>query len=208
MQKLNIQTPWIAPKCGSLLLYDAPCSTQIDCASSLNCSLWQIKPSSATVLLSAPPCCTASSLMGVHINHESTTKEKQKRKDVSIWMFHFGQLVSSWSEDKHLQQLILIHCLPSRNNCIHFLQIRFLMKTYSFLRETAPVIMKNAPKEGIVLKSGVFSLRALSLLTVTLPETRGKNDLSRTLQVTYVITLKLTMNLQLEMLLYRSVSGR
>lgn len=82
------------------------------------------------------------------------------------------------------------------------------MKTYSFLRETAPVIMKNAPKEGIVLKSGVFSLRALSLLTVTLPETRGKNDLSRTLQVTYVITLKLTMNLQLEMLLYRSVSGR
>lgn len=82
------------------------------------------------------------------------------------------------------------------------------MKTYSFLRETAPVIMKNAPKEGIVLKSGVFSLRALSLLTVTLPETRGKNDLSRTLQVTYVITLKLTMNLQLEMHLYRSVSGR
>lgn len=82
------------------------------------------------------------------------------------------------------------------------------MKTYSFLRETAPVIMKNAPKEGIVLKSGVFSLRALSLLTVTLPEIRGKNDLSRTLQVTYVITLKLTMNLQLEMLLYRSVSGR
>lgn len=82
------------------------------------------------------------------------------------------------------------------------------MKTYSFLRETAPIIMKNAPKEGIVLKSGVFSLWALSLLTVTLPETRGKNDLSRTLQVTYVITLKLTMNLQLEMLLYRSVSGR
>lgn len=75
------------------------------------------------------------------------------------------------------------------------------MKTYSFLRETAPVIMKNTPKEGIVLKSGVFSLRALSLLTVTLPETRGENDLSRTLQVTYVITLKLTMNLQLEMLL-------
>lgn len=47
--------------------------------------------------------------------------------------------------------------------------------------------MKNAPKEGIVLKSGVFTLRALSLLTVTLPETWGKNDLSRTLQVTYVI---------------------
>lgn len=61
------------------------------------------------------------------------------------------------------------------------------MKTYSFLRETVPVIMKNAPKEGIVLKSGVFSLRALSLLTVTLPETRWKNDLSRTLQVTCVI---------------------
>lgn len=61
------------------------------------------------------------------------------------------------------------------------------MKTYSFLRETAPVIMKNAPKEGVVLKSGVFSLRALSLLTVTLPETSGKNDLSRTLQVTCAI---------------------
>lgn len=30
------------------------------------------------------------------------------------------------------------------------------MKTYSFLRETAPVIMKNAPKEGIVLKSSAI----------------------------------------------------
>lgn len=104
MQKLNIQTPRVAPKCGSLLLYDAPCSTQIDCASSLNCSLCQIKPSSPTVLLSVPPCCTASCLMGVHINHESTTKEKEKRHGaVSIWMFHFGQLVSSWREDIHLQ---------------------------------------------------------------------------------------------------------
>lgn len=42
-------------------------------------------------------------------------------------------------------------CFTSHNNCINFPQIRFLMKSYSLIRETAPVIMKNTPKEGNVL---------------------------------------------------------
>lgn len=29
-------------------------------------------------------------------------------------------------------------------------QIRFLMKSYSFVRETAPVVMRNPPKDGTV----------------------------------------------------------
>lgn len=29
-----------------------------------------------------------------------------------------------------------------------FPQIRFVMKSYSFIRETAPIVMKNPPKEG------------------------------------------------------------
>uniref|UniRef100_UPI0037E93E33 sterol O-acyltransferase 2 n=1 Tax=Semicossyphus pulcher TaxID=241346 RepID=UPI0037E93E33 len=39
--------------------------------------------------------------------------------------------------------------LPPASRFIVILeQIRFLMKSYSFIRETAPVIMKNTPKEG------------------------------------------------------------
>ncbi|XP_037623100.1 sterol O-acyltransferase 2 [Sebastes umbrosus] len=39
--------------------------------------------------------------------------------------------------------------LPPASRLIVILeQIRFLMKSYSFMRETAPVIMKNTPKEG------------------------------------------------------------
>lgn len=30
-------------------------------------------------------------------------------------------------------------------------QIRFLMKSYSFMRETAPAIIKNVPKEGTIM---------------------------------------------------------
>lgn len=32
----------------------------------------------------------------------------------------------------------------------HLPQIRFLMKSYSFVRETAPVVMRNAPEHGTV----------------------------------------------------------
>lgn len=30
-------------------------------------------------------------------------------------------------------------------------QVRFVMKSYSFMRETAPAVMKSAPKDGTVL---------------------------------------------------------
>lgn len=36
---------------------------------------------------------------------------------------------------------------------MNFPQIRFLMKSYSFIRETAPGVMKNTPKDGTVLYS-------------------------------------------------------
>lgn len=38
----------------------------------------------------------------------------------------------------------------SHTDCINFPQIRLLMKSYSFIRETAPAVMKNTPKEGTV----------------------------------------------------------
>lgn len=43
--------------------------------------------------------------------------------------------------------LLIIHI-----KCVIFPQIRFVMKSYSFIRETAPLVMKNPPKEG----SGCF----------------------------------------------------
>lgn len=39
--------------------------------------------------------------------------------------------------------LLIIHI-----KCVIFPQIRFVMKSYSFIRETAPLVMKNPPKEG------------------------------------------------------------
>lgn len=39
--------------------------------------------------------------------------------------------------------LLIIHI-----KCVLFPQIRFVMKSYSFIRETAPLVMKNPPKEG------------------------------------------------------------
>lgn len=45
-----------------------------------------------------------------------------------------------------------MHCAGG-NNSTDLLQIRFLMKSYSFMRETVPVLMKNTPKEGTVLCS-------------------------------------------------------
>ncbi|XP_035517644.1 sterol O-acyltransferase 2 [Morone saxatilis] len=45
---------------------------------------------------------------------------------------------------------VVVHYqLPPASRFIVILeQIRFLMKSYSFMRETAPVLMKNTPKEG------------------------------------------------------------
>uniref|UniRef100_A0A3B3WU91 O-acyltransferase n=1 Tax=Poecilia mexicana TaxID=48701 RepID=A0A3B3WU91_9TELE len=46
--------------------------------------------------------------------------------------------------------MVVHHQLPPASRFIVILEqvsIRFLMKTYSFIRETAPVILKNAPKE-------------------------------------------------------------
>uniref|UniRef100_A0A665TNC5 Sterol O-acyltransferase 2 n=1 Tax=Echeneis naucrates TaxID=173247 RepID=A0A665TNC5_ECHNA len=45
---------------------------------------------------------------------------------------------------------IVVHNqLPPASRFIVILeQIRFLMKSYSFMRETAPVVMRNAPKKG------------------------------------------------------------
>uniref|UniRef100_A0A3Q2QST3 Sterol O-acyltransferase 2 n=1 Tax=Fundulus heteroclitus TaxID=8078 RepID=A0A3Q2QST3_FUNHE len=46
---------------------------------------------------------------------------------------------------------VVHHQLPPASRFIVILeQIRFQMKTYSFIRETAPVILKNPPKEGNV----------------------------------------------------------
>ncbi|XP_061793749.1 sterol O-acyltransferase 2 isoform X1 [Nerophis lumbriciformis] len=45
--------------------------------------------------------------------------------------------------------MVVEHQLPPASRFIVILeQIRFLMKSYSFVRESAPVIMKAAPKEG------------------------------------------------------------
>ncbi|XP_019952247.2 sterol O-acyltransferase 2 [Paralichthys olivaceus] len=45
--------------------------------------------------------------------------------------------------------IVVENQLPPASRFIVILeQIRFLMKSYSFIRETAPVIMKNTPKEG------------------------------------------------------------
>ncbi|XP_077458115.1 sterol O-acyltransferase 2 [Stigmatopora argus] len=46
---------------------------------------------------------------------------------------------------------VLRHQLPPASRFIVILeQIRFLMKSYSFMRESAPVVMKNPPKQGEV----------------------------------------------------------
>ncbi|XP_068171826.1 sterol O-acyltransferase 2 isoform X2 [Antennarius striatus] len=46
--------------------------------------------------------------------------------------------------------LVVHYQLPPASRFIVILeQIRFLMKSYSFIRETTPVVMKNTPKEGL-----------------------------------------------------------
>lgn len=46
--------------------------------------------------------------------------------------------------------LLIIHI-----KCVLFPQIRFVMKSYSFIRETAPLVMKNPPKEGTNVSTNV-----------------------------------------------------
>lgn len=65
-----------------------------------------------------------------------------------MWAVHFTLSIHAIKTDNEAVDAL---CLSPHNNCINFSQIRFLMKSYSFMRETAPVIMKNTPKEGTVL---------------------------------------------------------
>uniref|UniRef100_A0AAQ4RS62 Sterol O-acyltransferase 2 n=1 Tax=Gasterosteus aculeatus aculeatus TaxID=481459 RepID=A0AAQ4RS62_GASAC len=59
--------------------------------------------------------------------------------------------------------------LPPASRFIVILeQIRFLMKSYSFMRETAPVIMKNTPKQGESPRSPTFSSYLYFLFCPTL----------------------------------------
>ncbi|XP_007548828.1 sterol O-acyltransferase 2 [Poecilia formosa] len=64
---------------------------------------------------------------------------------------------------------VVHHQLPPASRFIVILeQIRFLMKTYSFIRETAPVILKNAPKEGENPRFPTFSSYLYFLFCPTL----------------------------------------
>uniref|UniRef100_A0A3B5BBC1 Sterol O-acyltransferase 2 n=1 Tax=Stegastes partitus TaxID=144197 RepID=A0A3B5BBC1_9TELE len=65
---------------------------------------------------------------------------------------------------------VVIHYqLPPASRFIVILeQIRFLMKTYSFIRETTPVIMKNTPKEGESPRFPTFSSYLYFLFCPTL----------------------------------------
>lgn len=65
--------------------------------------------------------------------------------------------------------VVVHHQLPPASRFIVILeQIRFLMKTYSFLRETAPDIIKNAPKEGENPRFPTFSSYLYFLFCPTL----------------------------------------
>uniref|UniRef100_A0A3B5PZE3 Sterol O-acyltransferase 2 n=1 Tax=Xiphophorus maculatus TaxID=8083 RepID=A0A3B5PZE3_XIPMA len=64
---------------------------------------------------------------------------------------------------------VVHHQLPPASRFIVILeQIRFLMKTYSFIRETAPVILKNTPKEGENPRFPTFSSYLYFLFCPTL----------------------------------------
>ncbi|XP_031709696.1 sterol O-acyltransferase 2 isoform X2 [Anarrhichthys ocellatus] len=65
---------------------------------------------------------------------------------------------------------VVVHYqLPPASRLIVILeQIRFLMKSYSFMRETAPVIMKNTPKEGESPRSPTLSSYLYFLFCPTL----------------------------------------
>ncbi|XP_023148793.2 sterol O-acyltransferase 2 [Amphiprion ocellaris] len=65
--------------------------------------------------------------------------------------------------------VVVHHQLPPASRFIVILeQIRFLMKAYSFMRETTPVIMKNTPKEGESPRFPTFSSYLYFLFCPTL----------------------------------------
>lgn len=112
------------------------------------------------VFLSALSCRTVPFLLFLLINYRRSEQTSlvnvHNKRNVSLTpQRSFGQLVNSCNKDDDLKLLLLTGCavlhFTSRNICINFPQIRFLMKSYSFIRETAPVVMKNPPKEGTVL---------------------------------------------------------
>ncbi|XP_058486611.1 sterol O-acyltransferase 2 [Solea solea] len=65
--------------------------------------------------------------------------------------------------------VVINHELPPASRFIVILeQIRFVMKSYSFIRETAPAIMKNTPKEGEAPKFPTLSSYLYFLFCPTL----------------------------------------
>ncbi|CAG5979410.1 unnamed protein product [Menidia menidia] len=65
--------------------------------------------------------------------------------------------------------MVVHHQLPPASRFIVILeQIRFLMKTYSFIRETGPAIIKNTPKKGESPKFPTFSSYLFFLFCPTL----------------------------------------
>uniref|UniRef100_A0A3Q3FK49 O-acyltransferase n=1 Tax=Labrus bergylta TaxID=56723 RepID=A0A3Q3FK49_9LABR len=65
--------------------------------------------------------------------------------------------------------VVVHHQLPPASRFIVILeQIRFLMKSYSFIRETAPVVMKNPTKEGESPRFPTFSSYLYFLFCPTL----------------------------------------
>ncbi|XP_029989159.1 sterol O-acyltransferase 2 [Sphaeramia orbicularis] len=65
--------------------------------------------------------------------------------------------------------VVVHHQLPPASRFIVILeQIRFVMKTYSFLRETVPVVVNNTPKEGENPRLPTFSSYLYFLFSPTL----------------------------------------
>ncbi|KAM9813423.1 sterol O-acyltransferase 2 [Neosynchiropus ocellatus] len=65
--------------------------------------------------------------------------------------------------------VVVHHQLPPASRFIVILeQIRFAMKSYSFIRETAPAVMKNTPKEGLNPRAPPLSTYLYFLFAPTL----------------------------------------
>lgn len=73
------------------------------------------------------------------MKHHSVDERKHRNTDC------VNNTLSQWCLVLLLtdSQLLIIHIEP-----VMFPQIRFVMKSYSFIRETAPLVMNNPPKEG------------------------------------------------------------
>lgn len=69
----------------------------------------------------------------------------------ALWLHVWSHVsVSSCWKDTMQKRLTLILQPTVHSNFVQSSQIRFQMKTYSFIRETVPVCIKNCPKEGNV----------------------------------------------------------